>query len=259
MVLQIQPLRSGSSGNSLLVSDGTTRILVDAGLTHEALAGELANLKLGFQDLAAVFVTHAHGDHLGCAGKVSRREKIPMIVSEDAARSTPMILRLKLHSRFAPGAELAIGTIRILTIPLSHDAPGTVACVLESGGARFGLATDLGRSSAALEGALAECDAFLLEFNHDEGLLREGPYPWRLKRRVLGDEGHLSNAQAAAALANALGARVRHVLLGHLSEINNRPELALEAARSVVARAGRGDVAVAVAPRGEAAPQISIP
>jgi len=256
--MKVRTLGSGSSGNCLLVRTDCGSVLVDAGITTESLASALADAGIGVADVRAIVLTHAHGDHLGCARKLSRRWKRPLYASEEAAAGSALLRRARRLVRYRPGERFAIDDLAIDPIPLSHDSPGTCALVLECGGARFAIATDLGRSSPALESALRGCDAFLLEFNHDEKLLRDGAYPWRLKRRVLGEEGHLSNTQAAAALARSLGPRARTVLLGHLSEKNNRPELARSAARRALELAGRLDVEIVVAPRGASGPELEL-
>ncbi len=248
MSFRVRPLRSGSSGNCLLAWTETSAVLVDAGITERGLGDELASCGLDLARLQAIVVTHAHADHLGCARKVTRGARIPLLVSDDAARAMPPLARSKRVSRFTPGDRLSVGDLTIETIRLSHDAPGTVACVVTDGAARFGVATDLGRSSESLEAALRTCDAFLLEHNHDEGMLRDGPYAWRLKRRVLGEEGHISNDQAADLLQRSLSARTRAIYLAHLSRHNNTPERALAAARRALSLAGREDVALHVAP-----------
>jgi phosphoribosyl 1,2-cyclic phosphodiesterase len=258
LTLTVQVLRSGSSGNALLARTDRAAVLVDAGLTREELAAELEARGLSIASLDGVVLTHAHGDHVGCARSLARRDKRRLFLSAPAAAAQPLLRRIKTLTTFEPGVPVEIGDLTIETVALAHDSPGTVACVLSHGGARFGVATDLGRPSDALEAALARCRAFLLEFNHDERLIREGLYPWRLKRRVLGEEGHLSNDQAASILARSLSPLTRHVFLGHLSDKNNRPELALAAAAAVLGRLGRADVRLEVAPRGAASSLVTI-
>ncbi|MBL8692683.1 MAG: MBL fold metallo-hydrolase [Planctomycetes bacterium] len=258
MTLRVQPLRSGSSGNSLLLRSETTTIVIDAGYTEVEMADTFDRVGVPLPSVHALVVTHAHTDHLGLAARMSRLGKFPVYTSRETVRGAPVVGRLKRLHAFDPGAVLEIGDLQVHTFPISHDAPGTIACVVEGGGGRFGIATDLGHADRALEEALANCNGFLLEFNHDERALRDGAYPWRLKRRVLGEEGHLSNEQAAAMLARCLGPRLRRIYLGHLSEKNNTPAQALAAARRVVERAGRTDITVCIAPRGELAEEFVI-
>lgn len=256
MTLSIRTLRSGSSGNAILARARDTVLLVDVGLTRDTLTDELARAGLAPSCLSGIVVTHGHADHLGAAKSFCRVHRISLYMSAEAVASDPAIRKVKTLRAFETGKTIAIGAIAMRAVALPHDAPGTVACVLSHGGASFGIATDLGRSHAALEAELASCDAFLLEFNHDERLLRQGPYPWRLKRRVFGEEGHLSNDQAAAILARSVGPRTRHVFLGHLSEKNNRADLALASAARVLERLGRTDVRIEIAPRGHASAEL---
>jgi phosphoribosyl 1,2-cyclic phosphodiesterase len=254
----VQSLCSGSSGNCLFVQQGDDAVLVDAGLSADSAAERLAAHGRTLESLSGIVLTHLHGDHYGCAGRISRRKKVAVYCSADAAASNAVVGRLKRLERFAPGDRLQFGKLAIHTIAISHDAPGTVACTIEGGGARFGIATDCGRAPRAVAEAFRACDGFLLEFNHRESALRDGPYPWRLKRRVLSDEGHLSNEQSAAMLRDCVGPRTRTVLLGHLSEHNNHPDWALDAARHALAQMGRSDVTVCVAPRGAPGPVLEL-
>lgn len=226
-------------------------MLVDAGLSMEKIENGLAAADVAPESLRGIVITHTHGDHLGCAVKMSRHHKLKIFASDSAARANAVLARAKRLETFAPGATLTIGPFEVDTIAISHDAPGTVACMIRAENKQFGIATDLGRTCAALERALAACDAFLIEFNHDEAMLRDGMYPWRLKRRVLSEEGHISNDQAAAILSKCVSPRTRHVLLAHLSEKNNNPTLALESARGVLEKSGIVNIKVEAAPRAE--------
>lgn len=254
----VQTFGSGSSGNATLVKSPAGALLVDAGIGFETIQKNLLEAGVRPESLDAILLTHTHGDHLGCACKLSRYFKIPVFASEPAAKSHAVLSRLKRLHRFEPGETLQIGGFSVETLPLFHDAQGTVALVVERGGTRFGIVSDLGRTTRALAQLFASCDGALIEFNHCEALLRDGIYPWRLKRRVLSEEGHLSNEQAAGLLLQILqlqneqpaGTRkMTHVWLGHLSEKNNNPDLALGSARAAAADAGRADLCIRVAPR----------
>ncbi|MFN0207001.1 MAG: MBL fold metallo-hydrolase [Planctomycetota bacterium] len=257
LTLLIQPFCSGSSGNCLFVRAGDISILIDAGLTGDRLEEHLQSHGIAAESLAGIVLTHLHGDHLGCAGKISRRQKVTVFASDDGVKSNAVVGRLKKLSRFHPGDVLEFNQLRVFTIPISHDAPGTVACVVEYEGARFGIATDLGRASDRVAAEFYRSNGFLLEFNHSETALRDGAYPWRLKRRVLSEEGHLSNEQAAEMLQKSVGPTTKTVLLGHLSEHNNDAAWALAAARGALATIHRNDVDVLIAPRGELGPALS--
>lgn len=252
--LRVQTFGSGSSGNCTLLQFGGKAMLVDAGLTMQTIEERLQLQQIAPASLAGIVVTHAHGDHLGCAAKFSRHHKTNIYVSEGAAAANGPLRRLKRLVRFTPGDSFDVAGFRIFTIPIFHDAVGTVACVVAAGNAQFGIATDLGRENGAVAQALSRCDGFILEFNHDERALRDGIYPWRLKRRVLSEEGHLSNDQAAALLLKCVSTRTKQVLLAHLSDKNNDLETALASARRSLQISGNTQIALHVAPRSEAGP-----
>ncbi len=141
-----------------------------------------------------------------------------------------------------PGLPFRVGALGVRPLAVRHDAAGPLAFVVALGDSSLGHATDLGQLDAALGAALGGCDALLLESNYDPGLLREGPYPWSLKERILSPLGHLANADVARYLERGLRTRCRAVVLAHLSQKNNHPELALMACEPALQRAGRGDV-----------------
>jgi len=187
----------------------------------------------------AMIVTHAHGDHVGHCARLARRFRVPVFATDATLRAA----QLGANARpMASDEPFDIGAIRISPVPVPHDAP-QVALVFEQRGHRAALVTDVGEPTAALIDHVRDCDALLLESNHDEGLLRSGPYPEPLKRRIASSHGHLSNSQAGEVL-RALGRRTRHVVLMHLSETNNTPDIALASARAAL---GGRDVRLSVA------------
>jgi phosphoribosyl 1,2-cyclic phosphodiesterase len=226
-------LGSGSSGNATLIeaADGarTTRVLVDCGFSLRELTLRLARRGVDVRTIAAVFVTHEHGDHVGCSRTLARRFGTPLWMSAgtwdslDDAEPPP-----SLHT--ARGGEaIAVGTLELQPFTVPHDAREPLQLTVTAGGRRLGLLTDLGEADQAIAERLDGCDALLLECNHDRDLLANGPYPAFLKRRVGGDRGHLANDQAAALLRRCMHRGLRHVVAAHLSVQNNRPELALAA------------------------------
>lgn len=232
-------LGSGSGGNATLVeaSQGitTTRLLVDAGFSERELTRRLARAGCTPAELDAVFITHEHGDHVGCALALSRRHRIPLITSRGSWRAIgredhePGLLNLA-----AGGAVIALGDIELRPFAVPHDANEPLQLVLDDGAARLGIVTDLGCAPAAVSGALQHCQALLLEFNHDEAMLRAGPYPASLQRRILGTHGHLSNTAAAELLSRCLHGSLGAVVAAHLSEKNNAPALVRETLATVL-------------------------
>jgi phosphoribosyl 1,2-cyclic phosphodiesterase len=232
-------LGSGSSGNSTLVeaSQGitSTRLLVDAGFSARELTRRLARAGCTPAELDALFITHEHGDHIGCALAFASRHRLPLIMSRGTWRAVgnadfdPGLLRI-----VKSGEAVALGDLELRPFAVPHDAQEPLQLTLDDGAARLGLLTDLGCAPDDVASALAGCQALLLECNHDEALLRDGPYPPSLKKRILGSHGHLSNTAAADLLARCRHAALRDVVAAHLSERNNSPTLAREALAAVL-------------------------
>lgn len=224
-------LGSGSGGNSTLVeaSQGitTTRLLIDAGFSERELTRRLARAGCTPADIDAIFVTHEHGDHVGCSLGLARRHRIPLFTSRGTWRA---IGREDFDTgllRLARGGEaITLGDMALRPFGVPHDAAEPLQLCVEDGGVRLGVVTDLGCAPAAVAEALQRCQALLLEANHDEAMLRAGPYPPSLQRRILGTHGHLSNEAAADLLARCQHAGLGIVVAAHLSESNNAPALA---------------------------------
>jgi phosphoribosyl 1,2-cyclic phosphodiesterase len=199
--------------------------------------------------LDAVLLSHEHGDHAGGAARFSARWGVPLVLTRGTFRaSVPAASKLPTWREVPPGDTVTLRRLSIRLVPVPHDAASPVAFVATAGSATFAHATDLGHVSPGLMAALRGCDALLVESNYDPALLHDGPYPWSLKERILGPLGHLSNGDVGRLLERGLGETCRHVVLAHLSQKNNHPELALQAAEEALARAGRRDVRVSLAP-----------
>jgi len=247
-MLRFRVLGSGSDGNATLVEGGGVRILLDAGLGPRQLAERLLSAGVDPASLDAVLVSHEHGDHARGAAAFSRRWGVPLGGTRGtfgAAGFDPD--RLPPLQPIEPGATRTIGRLGVRAVAVPHDASRPVAFVVAAAGVSFGHATDLGHLSRGLVEALRGCDAVLVESNYDPLMLRDGPYPWSLKERILGPFGHLSNADVARLLEKGLGEPCRQVVLAHLSRRNNHPELALVSAEEALARAGRRDVRLSLA------------
>jgi phosphoribosyl 1,2-cyclic phosphodiesterase len=225
--MRFASLGSGSEGNGLVVESGETRILVDCGFGVRDTAARLARLGLVPGDIAAIFVTHEHSDHVGGVAAFAARHDIPVwltfgtldAVAERLA-DVPRVYSFDSHD------VLAIGDLEVRPFPVPHDARDPVQYVLGDGGARLGVLTDLGVVTSHVEASLTGCDALVLECNHDEAMLAGGRYPYPLKQRIAGRLGHLCNDAAAALLRAIDTSRLRHVVAAHLSKENNTPDLA---------------------------------
>jgi phosphoribosyl 1,2-cyclic phosphodiesterase len=214
----------------------TTTVLVDAGLSYRKLVQRFAAIgREPPREVSAILVTHSHADHAASASTYATRFDCPVRATE----ATLGAIRLRAKARreaFAAGRSFRIGDISIRSHELPHDAP-QVALVFETKDATVGLATDLGHVPRGLASFLCECETLLLESNHDTELLASGPYPASLKRRVGGSLGHLSNEQAGDLLAE-LSCAPREVVLMHLSENNNAPQLARASAEAALGHRG---------------------
>lgn len=237
--MRFRNLGSGSGGNSTLVeaSQGitTTRVLVDAGFSERELTRRLALAGCTAADIDALFITHEHGDHVGRSVAFARRHRIPLITSRGTWRAIgadDFDASLLVLAR--SGEAIALGDVELRPFAVPHDAQEPLQLVLDDGVARLGIVTDLGCAPANVAQALQGCQALLLECNHDEAMLRAGPYPPMLQRRILGTHGHLSNDAAAELLGRCLHAGLGAVLAAHLSEKNNAPALARAALARVL-------------------------
>lgn len=226
-------LGSGSGGNATVVEavDGarTHRVVIDCGFSLREFEARLARAGLQCSDLDAVFVTHEHGDHVGCALTLARRHGLPLWMSRGTWRAIgepgsdvqPCFAR--------DGEAITIGSLQLTPYTVPHDAAEPLQLRCSDGRATLGVLTDAGSATPHLLAHLHDCDALLLECNHDGAMLAASRYPPSLKARIGGPLGHLSNHTAAEILAQCRRDRLQHLVAAHLSEQNNRPELAREA------------------------------
>jgi len=247
-MLRFRVLGSGSEGNATLVEAGGARVLLDAGLGPRQLVERLQTAGVDPGSLDGVLVSHEHGDHARGAAAFSRKWGVPLLGTRGtfaAAAFDPATLP-ELQP-IEPGETRTIREMSVRAIAVPHDAARPVAFVIRAGELSLGHATDLGHLSRAFVEAFGGCDAILVESNYDPALLRDGPYPWSLKERILGPFGHLSNGDVARLLEKGLGEACQRVVLAHLSRKNNHPELALFASEEALARGGRRGVQLTLA------------
>jgi len=241
-------LGSGSAGNSTLVEGTRGRLLIDCGLSARETARRLEQVGCEPRSIDAVVISHEHGDHVRGAARFSRRFGVPVRTTISTARAAglaePDVAGL-IHTE--AGRPFTVGDLEVRPFSVPHDAVDNVGLIVECGGTRLGYATDLGHPSTLVMETLRDCDVLVTEANHDPDLLREGPYPWSVKQRILGRHGHLSNNEMAEVVAGVATARTRHLFLAHMSETNNTPALALAAGRRALEAAGRCGVEVHVA------------
>jgi phosphoribosyl 1,2-cyclic phosphodiesterase len=238
-------LGSGSEGNATVVEAGdglaTTRVLLDDGFNGRQLQRRLARAGLGVEDLDAIVLTHEHSDHVGGVPMLLRQARLPVYCSIGTARAA---LRGESFTEVVAGEIVAVGALRLMPFAVAHDAAEPLQYVFGDGDRRLGVLTDVGAPGSDVISALAGVDALLLECNHDVEMLRASAYPPFLKARILGDRGHLSNAQAASLLGQLDRRRLGLVAAGHLSRRNNLPRLAQQSLAAVLGCAQQ-DVLVA--------------
>lgn len=247
--MRVSVLGSGSGGNATLVEAGRTRILVDAGFSRRDLVRRMEQVGVAAEGLDGIVVTHDHGDHTRGIGVMARRHGVPVYLTPRTRQACRRLLRGDEDVRdYHGGRAFEIGQLRVDPFLTIHDAadPVAVAVVDSVTGTRLGVATDMGRPTAHVRHALSACDFLVLEANHDEVLLREAPYPWSVKGRIASSHGHLSNHAAARLVTELAHPRLAGVLLAHLSNESNDPELAREVVGSALERSGfRGFLDVA--------------
>jgi phosphoribosyl 1,2-cyclic phosphodiesterase len=237
--VRISVLASGSGGNSCVVESGRTRILVDAGLSAREIERRLEARLMSAESIDGIFLTHEHNDHASGASTFSARWGCPVFATAGTADAIGLD-----GSLFAPfvrilsGREGRIGSIGFRPLAVPHDANESVVYAFEADQARMVIASDLGRVEESFAQFLRDATTVLLEFNHDEDMLRDGPYTWPLKKRISGGWGHLSNRQSAAAIGRIVGSRLRRVIATHLSRTNNTRELVLAELSQAFHRAG---------------------
>lgn len=241
-------LGSGSAGNATVVearSGATTsRLLIDCGFSLRESESRLARIGLVCDDLDAVFVTHEHGDHIGCAMTLARRHDLPLWMSRGTWRAIgePLLPGLLQFAR--DGQAIHVGGLHLMPYTVVHDAQEPLQLRCSDGAHHLGVLTDVGSITPHLLANLQGCDALLLECNHDTALLAGSSYPAALKARIGGRLGHLSNDSAAQILAACLHGGLKHLVAAHLSERNNTPRLA-RAALAQVCGGAPADIVVA--------------
>jgi len=253
--MQVCVLASGSGGNAIYVQKGATRVLVDAGLAGREIDKRLRSIGVDVPKLMGIVVSHEHSDHISGVGILARKVQCPVWLTRgtfDAARS-----RFKGRERirfFDNDQAFSIGDLSFQPFVISHDASDPVNFVVDDGQSRLGIATDMGVVSKLAFERLSTSDMVILESNYDREMLMTGPYPWSVKQRIQGSRGHLENTAASETLGRLIDGGLEQVVLAHLSEENNRRELALSASESVIASRGLRNYQLSVAEQDQPTP-----
>jgi phosphoribosyl 1,2-cyclic phosphodiesterase len=234
--MRVSVLASGSKGNSIFVEMDGMRFLVDAGISARQIQKGLATLAVDIASINGVFITHEHRDHIKGLVTLSRKYHLPIFTRSDTFRSMYCVQDIPQECFHDIGDFLRIGSVSVGAFNLSHDAADPVGYTIE-GSQKFTVATDLGFVTSSVQAAMESSDVLVLEANHDPDMLKNGSYPWPLKRRIMSNRGHLSNSDAAWALVR-LKEKPPKVFLAHLSEKNNRPLLARDTVRDILTEQG---------------------
>lgn len=247
--MRVTVLGSGSAGNATLVEAGGARILIDAGFSGRDLERRMVAVDVDPATLSAIVITHDHGDHTRGMGVLARRFTLPLYLTPRTHAACASLLNgaedVRMYGSTAP---FTLGVLEVRPFLTVHDAADPVAITVRNvdSGAKLGIATDLGRPTAAVRAELAGCHMLVLEANHDDALLWSGPYPWSVKQRIASSHGHLSNRAAGQLARELCHAGLTNIVLAHLSEHCNHGDLAKEAVGAALARIRyRGRLSVA--------------
>ncbi|SKA88924.1 Phosphoribosyl 1,2-cyclic phosphodiesterase [Clostridium sp. USBA 49] len=223
-------LYSGSSGNSIFVSSENAKILIDAGLPGKNIEKALKDINENPSEIDGIFVTHEHSDHVKGVGVLSRKYDIPIYANEFTWKAMEgSIGKIKEHNiKIMNSGCLSIKDMDIVSFKIPHDAASPQGYAVYNKNKKAAIATDIGHFSDEIKKNIVDSDVVLIESNHDVEMLKFGPYPYTLKRRILSNIGHLSNEDCAKAIVDIIGQKRKRVILGHLSKTNNYPELAYQ-------------------------------
>ena len=244
--MQVDLLCSGSKGNSCLIRTKNSSLLIDCGSTKKYLMNALGSVNQRVDDLNALLVTHAHTDHVS---QLKHFRHLPVYSYCD-------LKDLDNHHIVRPLQEFDINEFHIQVISLSHDSPNTVGYVIYADGKKLVYITDTGYLNRKYFPLLENKNIYYIESNHDEKMLMDGPYPYYLKQRIISDEGHLSNETTAKYLKKLVGDATKYIILAHLSEHNNKEEIAYNTSRESLK--DRSDIKIVVAKQSEALEEIEV-
>ncbi len=253
MTMRLCVLGSGSSGNCIYVASGTTRIIVDAGLSGKETVRRLDCIGEPVDGIDAICVTHEHDDHVASLAIMQRRFGSRIYANAgtiEALDGNPKLQGVKWHV-FATGNPFQVGDIVLEPFSVPHDAYDPVGFVVKCDNTAVGIATDMGSITELIRQRLAKCMAIVIEANHDETMLKDASRPWSLKQRIMGRHGHLSNADAAELVCELAENGLEQVFLAHLSSDCNKPEIALKQVRKALAKKGCNNVAVSLTHAGQ--------
>lgn len=245
--MKICVLGSGSSGNATFVEHQSTRLLIDAGLRAKEIVDRLSRIDVDPSTLDGIFISHEHHDHIGGAGPLARKFKIPIYISPKALDHTSSALQHLAHVPIGADLPMQVGSITVTPFSTPHDSVDPLAFALRAGSSRICIVTDVGFIPEAVRVRLRNADLLVIESNHDLEMLRTGPYPWALKQRVMSNFGHLSNEALSYFFSEYLDGFQRRILLTHLSRQNNHPQIAyVSAMRALEKKCGDVEIHISL-------------
>ncbi len=252
--MKIKVLASGSKGNCSLIETASTRFLIDIGITYQRLKKELEKMNLTVDDIDALLLTHAHNDHTSGLKVLLKHTNFKIYANKEIIKELTVDIdkeRIELYDNL-----MHLKSTELTIFKTSHDAKGSVGFLVTEDNNSLVYITDTGYLNRKYFPLLKNKNIYYIESNHDEKMLMDGPYPYYLKQRILSDEGHLSNETTAKYLKKLVGDATKYIILAHLSEHNNKEELAYEASR--VALQDRSDIKIIVAKQNEALEEIEV-
>ncbi len=246
-------------GNSALVQSGETRILIDAGLSAGALKHRLLQVGVNPCHLTALLITHEHHDHIRGLKLFLKKFPLPLFASEESLLCSRIVKEdLDAFTPLQSGISFQIGSTEVTPFSLPHDASETYGFNLRSNGMKLSYATDLGFASKLIRERMRDSNILIIEANHDTTMLKAGPYPWFLKQRLMGRKGHLSNETMGELVGDIMQESTRFLVLAHLSEVNNRPELARKEALKAASKAGAKKLKIIISSQNEVSESIQL-
>lgn len=250
--MRVCVLGSGSKGNCTLIESGRTALVIDAGFSGVEIRRRLQAIDRQADGITSILVTHEHHDHISGVGVLSRQLGVPVHANQATHQAAEArVGKLFKRNEFNTGEKFEVGDLQVHPFAVSHDTADPVGFVVSNGTSSIGYCTDTGKITTLIEHHLKRCQVLILESNHDPQMLREGPYPPRLQQRVRSNQGHLANEEAGLFLRKLSGGILSHVVLAHLSETNNLPELALKTVRKSL---GEASGCIDIVPAAQATP-----
>jgi len=241
MGIHFSVLASGSTGNAVYVETKEHSFLIDAGLSGKQMEKLFSEINRDIKNLSGILVTHEHSDHIKGLGVLARKYSLPVYANEKTWKAMEgLIGDIDLDQKFIfeTGSVQTFGSLDIESFGVSHDAAEPMFFVFHHEGKKLALITDTGYVSDRMKGVIKSSDVFIFESNHDVEMLRMGRYPWNVKRRILSDVGHVSNEDAALAMADVIGDNTKRIYLAHLSQDNNMKELARMSVQQILLKKG---------------------